>query len=56
MYRNKWQSVELKWAYCLWSIAALLQGWFCAGILCAMQMGSNVRLIIRDFALKYPVA
>jgi hypothetical protein len=33
------------------AIAALLQGWLCVGVLCALQMCCNVRWAVRDFAL-----
>ena len=34
------------------AIAALLQGWLCVGVLCALQMCCNVQWAVRDFELK----
>jgi hypothetical protein len=33
------------------AIAALLQGWLCVGVLCALQMCCNVRSPISNFEL-----
>jgi len=42
-------SVKLKDGYRVLAIAALLQGWLCVGVLCALQMCCNVRSPMRDF-------
>jgi len=47
-----WLLVELKSACRVLAIAALLQGWLCVGVLCALQMCCNVRSPIRDFEFK----